>query len=181
MAGVKGRSGGKRIGAGRPKAYLYQRHITAADKSIAPRLKEFLALIEQLGRGEIEIVREVWKPAALVLVDKTEFQEQVKKGKDGEETTALVAVKVKAPAFPQMRPTDMVLVEKRLGSGLPYLPALMYLVNRIMGRPDTQPDEPETPEVAPKYDLSRLTGVEIATLTALLEKAAPASLAAEGG
>lgn len=170
MAGVKGRSGGKRDGAGRkPKSYLYQRHIQKADKYLAPKMEELLKLLEEMARGQIEMVRETWKPAALILVERVELQE-VSVGED----TRLVPVKSKVSAFPNKRPDDMVLVDKRILSGVRDRQALIYLVNRIMGRPAGQPEEPEeATSVAARYDLGKLTGEEIELLYALLEKAAP--------
>ena len=170
--------GGARKDAGRkPKAHLYGARIAAADKFIAPKLKEYAELIDRLARGEIDIVREVWRPAALVLVERIEMQEV-----DRGEETRLVPVKSKVPAFPSMRPEQMVLVEKRIQAGQVDLDALIYLQNRVMGKPAGQPEEPEEDAPMPGYDLSRLSAEDLNALKELLEKAsAPASPAFGGG
>ena len=162
--------GGKRSHSGRkPKAHLYTAHISNADQFVAPKLRKYLQLIDQLAQGKVEAVEEIWKPAALVLVEQIQLEEVGGK---------LVPVRTKVPAFPTLRPNDMVMTEKRIKSGVPDLNALIYLANRVMGKPAGQPDEPEETDPLPPYDLSKLAGVELDTLFALLKKAdsAPAPL-----
>lgn len=173
MAGVKGRSGGRRDGAGRkPKSHLYPIPVAEADDYIAPSLRAYMELLDSLARGQIESVRERWMPSALVQVERVDIQET--------ERGSLVPVKSKVPAFPNLRPTDMVLVEKRIESGMPDFRALTYLINRIMGRPAGQPDSLETDEATELYDLSKLSSEEMDALSALLRKASLAAAADNG-
>ena len=163
--------GGARPGAGRkPKADKFKRQITRADKTIVGDLDVRVRTLTQIADGNYPIEEEVWKPAALVIVDATEIVETDK---------GAVSVKIKTPAFPNLPPDEMVLVEKRISVAAPDLKANVYLVNRIMGSPSRQPDEEEAiAATGPLYDLSQLTDEELDVFQTL---AAKCSLAKRDG
>ena len=121
--------GGPRPGAGRPKkTEKYESEINQAERKIADRLPELLETLFALAFGGAEIVEKEFQPAGLVYVD----QVRTSKGQDGDpgETT-----RFKKKAFPNLDPKEEVLVRKKISYTQPDRIALVYLVDRVMGKP----------------------------------------------
>ncbi len=117
-------SGGSRPGAGRKaKAEKYKQPINRAEKQIVDKLPERIEKLEYLADGGYQRVKEKYQPAGLV------FREEQTVDDQGRSST------VKVPAFPDLDPTDMVLVERTSETAEPDRAANIYLVDRIMGKP----------------------------------------------
>lgn len=130
--------GGKREGAGRPpKAEKHARPIAAAEKKFADRLPALAALVLQLAQGGSANATEVWEAAGLLQID--DFENV---GTDERPMT----IKVKRPAFPNKKPEELVLIKRTVPP--PNLAALIYALDRIMGRP-TERQEHSGPDGAP--------------------------------
>ncbi|HEU4322114.1 MAG TPA: hypothetical protein VFS21_03105 [Roseiflexaceae bacterium] len=116
--------GGRRAGAGRPRnTAKYATQIESATDQIVASLPDHIAMLELLAQGNLEVVHEVWELAGLITVDDVEID------KDGR------VIKVKRLAFPEKRPDEWVLIQKRVVRNGPSETALIYLVDRAMGKP----------------------------------------------
>jgi hypothetical protein len=103
--------GGARAGAGRkPKLLKWVGPVEAAEQVIADKLPWILRQVLRLARGGPR-VEEKWLPAALVVDAR--------------------GVRV----FPDLKPDELVLVERRVLTAAPDLRALTYLFDRLAGRP----------------------------------------------
>lgn len=124
--------GGARAGAGRKsRAEKYGAKMDAGDKFVAERLLKFYKNLETLADGGAERVREVWKPAGMVLVD------DVVKDAGGLIVTdgRGKPTKTHSSAFPDLDPETLVLVERRVEIVEADRAANEYLIDRLQGRP----------------------------------------------
>ncbi len=124
--------GGARAGAGRkPKAEKYGAKMDAGDKFVADRLLKFYRNLEKLADGGSERVREVWKPAGLVLID------DVVRDADGLIITDERGkpTKTHSSAFPLLSSETLVLVERRVEIAEADRAANEYLIDRLQGKP----------------------------------------------
>lgn len=179
MAGIKGRSGsgGRRVGAGRkPKAETFGRQIERAEKVIATRSLEVLESLIKAALAEGQVVEEYWEPAGLQTVTVTEKIEPKVDPKDKDKPpTSARYVRILKLVFPDLPAGEMVLVRRAVRTLLPDTKAGMYLLNRIMGSPSTEPEEGPPTAVESKMDWKRLTPEEIDALRFLIEKCTVAS------
>lgn len=139
MPGVRGRSGGTRPNAGRKaKAQVYRQEIKETEAAFAQALPAVAKKLVALALGKETTIIEDYTCAALLRRD--DFIEQ-----DGKQ------IKVKEAAFPHLKGTDMVLVRRRAVRPAPSLPAMVKLVERILGTPyGMEPEEPEEEVAAPE-------------------------------
>jgi len=130
--------GGARPGAGRPKKE--QKHagaIERAEKKCADRLPRVISNIVRLADGGYKRDTEVWKPAGLIQIVRTEEVETEKGPK---------ILRHLEPAFPDLKATEMVCIERRSEIADADLRANVYLADRILGKPTTRIEVEETPE-----------------------------------
>jgi hypothetical protein len=131
--------GGRRPGAGRkPRAERFARPIAAAEKKIADRLPELVDNQFLLALGGGERIEERYETAGTVLIDGVLLNDQGKPLT----TERGAVVRTQVPAFPDLDPTDLVLVERKVITLAPDRAANEYLVDRILGKP-TQAIEAE--------------------------------------
>ena len=107
--------GGRRPGAGRkPKAEKYEQPINEAEQKIVDRLPQLIDKLVYLAVGGYDQIERKYQPAALVTTGSGEFE---------------------TPVFPDKKADELVLVERRVSRATPDLKALIYLVDRILGKP----------------------------------------------
>lgn len=169
MAGVPGRSGGKRDGAGRKaKAEKYKAPIDRMERGLAKALPANIANIQELADGGYERVTITAEPAALVLVEQYEDILDA----DGKQTGKVT--KRKVSAFPALPPDQLVVVKRVVSLAEKNFAANAYLVDRIAGRPGAQEEPDETEETGPPpLDLSKLTSEEMDVWERLAKKCRP--------
>lgn len=135
-------NGGKRPGAGRPrKTDKHAGQIAAFEKRAADSLPERFENLTYLANGGYERVKEKWVPAGLVFKDETTLDD---KGRP---------LTVKVPAFPDLGPEVLVLIEKITEIAEPDRASNVYLTDRAMGKP--------TERIEHNGDYSQLTDAEL--------------------
>src|SRR5579871_7390 len=109
MAGVKGRSGGRRPGAGRrPKAERYAAQIGRVEQQIADNLETLLTELLRLAKGGYERVEREYQSAGTVLIDRYEPILDV----EGKPTGKTLRRKVSA--YPNLAPHRLVMVKRKV-------------------------------------------------------------------
>lgn len=125
---MTGKHGGARPGAGRKsKAEKYETEINAAERYIADRLPQFVKALEELALLGTETVHETWEPAGMITIDDVILDDA-----SGKEQ------KVKRLAFPHKKADEMVLVQRRVVRGGPSESAVVYGIDRILGKPTAE-------------------------------------------
>ena len=124
-----GRHGGARPGAGRkPKSVRFRTKINAADKLFADGLKKAATKLLELAEGGFETIEREYLPAGLVTVkiDTVSDSGKVERG-------------LERLAFPDLDETELVCVKEKRSQAMPDRTALVYICNRILGRPFAEP------------------------------------------
>lgn len=122
--------GGAREGAGRkPKAETYARQIAATEKRIAASMAALLVSLEQLADGGAEREMRVEQPAGTLfrdvwIQDEDEAGEPVGKAR-----------RDKVLIFPELPPLEMVCIKRVITVEPGDRQAIIYLLDRIMGKP----------------------------------------------
>lgn len=131
MAGVAGRSGGARTGAGRkPLREKFTRQVEGVEKVYAAELKRSAERIIELAGGGAQRVEVVTKAAGTLLMEDV--------ARDGDGNPVLDRgrpVRIKRPIFPDVAPETMIEVERTVTELEPSLAANEYITNRILGKP----------------------------------------------
>ena len=121
--------GGRRAGSGRrPKSERFRTKISTADKIFADKLNECVLRLHELADGGIETVERKYQPAGLVTVKTIVVLDN-----------GTITDPVERLAFPDLDPDQLVCVEEKRGRTLPDRTALIYWINRILGRPFAEP------------------------------------------
>jgi hypothetical protein len=117
--------GGARPGSGpKPRSQRFARPIAAAEKRVADWLPHLIETMKSLADGGTLRTEEKWVSAGSVTVEGILVDEKTGRAR-----------RVKVPAFPDLPPDAMVLVERRTITLAPDARANEYLIDRIMGRP----------------------------------------------
>jgi hypothetical protein len=110
--------------APRKKSNPYIAEIGRAKENIARHLIHLVESLKLLADGGIEQIQEEWIPAGLVLID----------------DTAPLGTSQRRPmkvlAFPDLPPDELVLVSRKRSVTLPDRASIIYLIDRVAGRPD---------------------------------------------
>lgn len=141
-------NGGARPGAGRPrKAVKYAAPIAAAEDRLADRLPRLIDDLLKLAHGGWWEEEEELQPARLVEIGQGE---------------------VRTLAYPEKDPDALVVVRRRRRRMAPDRQALIYAIDRLMGRPTTEGGEAEAmlTAILRQLNLSSLTDEQIDQLTA---------------
>lgn len=125
--------GGARLGAGRKsKAEKYETEIQSAEGRWAGLLPSVQTTVEQLATGGLKRITRKKLPAGLVTTKKVLLNSL------GEPYSLDVAGNPKAvevPAYPDMDPKKLVVVEEVVETLLPDRAACIYIIDRILGKP----------------------------------------------
>lgn len=131
MAGVVGRSGGARTGAGRkPLREKFIRQVEGAEKVYAAELKRSAERIIELATGGALRVEVVTKAAGTLLQD-----DVVRDAAGNPVLDRGRPIRIKRPIFPDVDPAEMIEVERTVTQMEPSLAANEYITNRILGKP----------------------------------------------
>ena len=123
---------------GRRKVDLHAAEIAAAKNEAAGQLVHYVKNLQILADGGFEMIDEEWVPAGLVLIDAQDDDNDVT-------GAALSAAGVntrhmrrprKVLAFPDLPPDQLVLVKRKRTVTAPDRSANVYLLDRIIGRPE---------------------------------------------
>jgi hypothetical protein len=165
--------GGARPGAGRkPRALRFERPIAAAEKKIADHLPQLVDAELALALQGGERIEERYAAAATVTI------EDVIEPPEGR------PIRVKRPAYPDLPPDELVLVERKVVTLGPDRAAAEYLIDRILGK-STQAVELTGPDggavEVKRADLSLLSDEELDALAQLVAKAGTAIAGGDPG
>jgi len=98
---------------------------------IADNLPQLVANLIRLANGGFDRREERWEPAAIVTVEDT------LRTPDGQTMFDVQGkpIRIRRPAFPDIVPTEFVIVERRQLRAEPDRAANEYLIDRVMGKP----------------------------------------------
>lgn len=129
---MAGKHGGSRSGAGRKsKAEKHAGAVAGAEQRIADHLPELIENLLGLADGATQRVEEKWEPAGTRTIDEVATDRDGKPLLDPRGRTQIL----KRPAFPDKKPDEMILVERKVIVMGPDFRANEYLVNRVLGKP----------------------------------------------
>lgn len=117
------------------KVNLHAAEILAAKNTAAAQLVHYVHNLQTLADGGFESVDEEWVPAGLVLIDEQPDEDPIGAAL-GQANTRHQRRPRKVLAFPDLPPAQLVLVKRRRSVLAPDKVANMYLLDRIIGKPE---------------------------------------------
>lgn len=121
--------------AAKRKVDIHAAQKLAASNAAAEQLVHYVRNLQLLADGGFETVDEEWVPAGLVLIDDQGDDDGGILAAAGVNTRHMRRPK-KVLAFPDLPPDQLVLVKRKRQVAAPDRAANIYLVDRIIGRPE---------------------------------------------
>lgn len=121
--------------AAKRKVDIHAAQKLAANNAAAEQLVHYVRNLQLLADGGFETVDEEWVPAGLVLIDDQGDDDGGILAAAGVNTRHMRRPK-KVLAFPDLPPDQLVLVKRKRQVAAPDRAANIYLVDRIIGRPE---------------------------------------------
>jgi hypothetical protein len=117
------------------KVDLFAAEKAAANSQAAAQLVHYVKNLQALADGGFEAVDEEWVPAGLILIDDQGADDDGILAAAGVNTRHMRRPK-KVLAFPDLPPDQLVLVKRKRTTMAPDRSANIYLLDRIIGRPE---------------------------------------------